>query len=73
MAYATELRSARQGFVADRIHAIVESFRKARIQNRVYKQTLTELRSLNTRELADLGISAAEIPHIAREAALMAA
>lgn len=72
MAYATDIRSAGNGTFMDRVHAIVESFRQARVQRRVYLQTLTELRSLNARELADLGISAAEIPYLAREAGLMA-
>ncbi len=72
MAYATDLRTASQSFITERVHGIVDSFRKARAQHRVYTQTLEELRALNARELADLGISRAEIPFIAREAAQMA-
>ncbi len=72
MAYATDLHSGHHGLLSDRVHAILESFRKARAQRRIYAQTLAELNSLNRRELDDLGIGASEIPFIAREAALMA-
>ena len=34
-----------------------------------YSRTVSELESLNSRELADLGISRADIPRLAREAA----
>lgn len=71
MAYATDIRTGSQGILRDRVNAIVESFRKAREQRRVYSQTMSELRALNARELADLGIGACEIPFIAREAANM--
>lgn len=72
MAYATDLLSAGQGSIIDRFRSIVDGFRTARAQNRVYIQTLNELRGLTARELADIGISAYEIPFIAREAARMA-
>jgi uncharacterized protein YjiS (DUF1127 family) len=68
MAYATEFLSA-QGGLFQRVAAIRKAFAEAREQRRVYRTTLNELSSLNNRELADLGISAAEIPFIAREAA----
>jgi uncharacterized protein YjiS (DUF1127 family) len=71
MAYATDFRTGQHGLIRDRVAAIVEGFRKAREQRKVYTQTLTELRSLNRRELDDLGIGASEIPFIAREAANM--
>ena len=72
MAYATDIRTGSHGLFRDRVQAILESFRKARAQRRVYRQTLDELNSLSARELDDLGIHAAEIPFIAREAARMA-
>ena len=71
MAYATDLRTGPHGLVSDRLHAILDSFRKARAQRRVYRQTLDELNSLSPRERDDLGISTAEIPFIARQAANM--
>lgn len=71
MAYATDIRIAQTNVFMDRMHAVVDAFRKARAQRRMYNVTLKELRALNARELADLGISAAEIPFIAREAANM--
>jgi uncharacterized protein YjiS (DUF1127 family) len=36
---------------------------------RRYSRTLHELEKLNSRELADLGISRSDIPRLAREAA----
>jgi len=69
MAYATDFRTGSHWRLRDRVDAIVESFRKAREQHRVYYQTLTELDSMSRRELDDIGISAYEIPAIAREAA----
>ncbi len=38
---------------------------------RKYRQTYNELMRLSNRDLADLGISAADIPAIARKAATM--
>lgn len=71
MAYATDIRTANTTLISDRFHAVVAAFQKARRQNRVYRQTMTELNGLTGRELDDLGISAREIPAIAREAAQM--
>ncbi len=71
MAYATDIRAASTGRIGDRFAAIMASFRKAREQRRVFRQTLDELKSLSGRELADLGIGPSEIPFIAREAANM--
>ena len=42
--------------------SMTDSFRRWR----TYRRTVNELSSLTTRELDDLGISRAEIPHIAR-------
>ena len=72
MAYATDIRTGSLGLFRDRFDAILESFRKARAQRKVYRETLAELNSLNDRELDDIGIHATEIPFIAREAAAMA-
>ena len=72
MAYATEIRTGSHGLFRVRVNAILESFRKARAQRKVYRETLDELNSLSPRELDDLGIHSAEIPFIAREAAAMA-
>lgn len=69
MAYATDIRTGHHGFFADRVNAVIASFRKARAQRKVYNRTYEELASLTQRELADLGIGTSEIPFIAREAA----
>jgi len=68
MAYATDIRTVHLG-LRDRVSAIMKSFAEAREQRKVYIRTLNELNALNNRDLADLGISAAQIPFIAREAA----
>ena len=64
MAYATEIT---------RNHAsagsFFKSFSEALAKRKVYRETLKELRELDTRDLADLGISRSEIPFLAREAA----
>ena len=68
MAYASDIQGAQRGII-DRVTAIRKAFAQARAQRRVFRQTLTELRSLSPRDLCDLGISASSIPFIAREAA----
>jgi len=72
MAYVTAFQSAEHRGLKDRVASIRKAFATAREQRRVYNQTLSELRALDNRELSDLGISAAQIPFIAREAAQMA-
>jgi len=69
MAYVTDFFSTDHHGIKGRIAAVRKAFVEAREQRSVYNRTLRELRSLNARELSDLGISAAEIPYIAREAA----
>lgn len=66
MAYATDIRT---GAARGTFSGILKSFSDARAQRKVYLTTLRELRALDTRDLADLGISASEIPFLAREAA----
>ncbi|MEP5154093.1 DUF1127 domain-containing protein [Planktotalea sp.] len=50
-------------------HQKLEQMRVNRARRKVYKQTRSELISLNDRELADLGIPRASIRRIAMEAA----
>lgn len=69
MAYVTDFFSAEHRSVKERFAALRASFARAMRQRQVYRQTYAELNSLNDRELADLGISASEIPFIARDAA----
>ena len=68
MAYVNSTRSA-QSVLVDRIGSVVTNLGAALQRRRVYNQTLTELLSLNDRELADLGIAQSMITEIAREAA----
>jgi uncharacterized protein YjiS (DUF1127 family) len=72
MAYATDIRTSSHGLIRDRLQAIMDNFRKARAEHKIYRQTLDELNSLTARELDDVGIHVTEIPFIAREAAKMA-
>ncbi len=68
MAYATDIRSNDHGLL-DRVSAAFKYLSEARAQRKVYHTTLNELRALNGRDLADLGISRADIPFLARAAA----
>ncbi|WP_161350948.1 DUF1127 domain-containing protein [Maritimibacter harenae] len=68
MAYATDIRHADHGLF-DRVSTLLKSFGEARAKRKVYRTTRDELQSLDARDLADLGISRAEIPFLAREAA----
>ena len=49
--------------------AMRERFVAAAAKRKIYRTTLTELESLSSRDLADLGISRSSIKEIAREAA----
>lgn len=72
MAYVNATRSATAG-LADRISALVVDLKEGLRRRRIYKQTVRELNSLSSRELADLGIHRAMITRIALEAAYGAA
>jgi uncharacterized protein YjiS (DUF1127 family) len=50
----------------------VAGIRAAVQRNRIYRDTLAELESLNDRELADIGLSRVQIRDIAREHAALA-
>lgn len=68
MAYVNTARAA-QFSVLDRIATLFAGVSASMERRRVYAQTVRELSALNARDLNDLGISAAMIPSIAREAA----
>lgn len=68
MAYAITTLAGPHG-LSDRLAGLVAAVRTSLAQRRVYRQTLRELRSLNSRELADLGIHRSMITRIAMEAA----
>lgn len=53
----------------DRIRGALSNFGEAMVRRRIYRTTLTELQSLSNRELADLGMSRAELRRVAYEAA----
>jgi uncharacterized protein YjiS (DUF1127 family) len=68
MAYMNSTRAV-QTSAADRITGLFAGFSAALQRRRVYAQTISELRSLSDRELADLGIVRSMIASIAQEAA----
>ncbi|MEI4485955.1 DUF1127 domain-containing protein [Frigidibacter sp. MR17.14] len=68
MALAQNLSTTDRGF-ADRVAALFRSMSEARQRRKVFRQTLGELRSLTSRELADLGLNRSMITRVAAEAA----
>lgn len=64
MALVTDIRSTDFGFAT-----LVANVREALARRKVYRQTLTELKSLSERELGDLGIHRSMLTRIALEAA----
>lgn len=68
MAFVTEGRRLETGF-ATRLRAAYHALRVAFARRRVYARTVSELRALNTRELADIGITPCDIRRLAREEA----
>jgi uncharacterized protein YjiS (DUF1127 family) len=68
MAYVTTTRIAHQDGNR-RLAGLFGALKTAIAQRRVYMQTMAELNQLNDRELADLGLSRANITEVAHEAA----
>lgn len=68
MAFANDIRST-QGGMTDRIFGLFRSLQEARQRRKVFRDTVAELKSLSSRELADLGISRSMITRVAAEAA----
>ena len=68
MAFVNSSRATTVG-IADRAAAVVKTIRVALERRRIFKQTVRELQSLSSRELADLGIHRSMITRVANEAA----
>ncbi|WP_116599732.1 DUF1127 domain-containing protein [Primorskyibacter marinus] len=68
MAYATHTSNT-QGAFAARVGGALDSIRTRFARRRIYKRTLTELQSLSTRELEDLGLNRSSLNRIAYQAA----
>jgi len=70
MAFVTDIQHG--GFI-DRIAASLKAYRIARQESaakqRLYRETLSELKGLSNRELADIGIHPSQIESMAFEAA----
>ncbi|MGB7318095.1 MAG: DUF1127 domain-containing protein [Planktotalea sp.] len=71
MAFFTETLTNNATF-GDKLAAIWQGVKDARMKRAVFNQTLNELSSLSTRELNDLGLSRSMIRRIAYEAAYQA-
>ena len=70
MAYVTSNRTISNGMgLGARLNEIGKDIVAAWRSYRVYRETLTELQALSTRELADLGLNASMLRSIALEAA----
>jgi uncharacterized protein YjiS (DUF1127 family) len=70
MAYITGNAAPTLG-LGQRIAAFLERSREARKAREIFRRTHDELSALSDRDLADLGISRANIAAVAREAARM--
>lgn len=58
--------NTRQGYG---LSVLIENLRRFVAQRRTFRQTLTELQSLSTKELADLGLNRSMLRRIAWQAA----
>lgn len=67
MAFANETRSTSSSLALD-LSAAVHHLVQRLADYRAYRSTLAELRALDDRSLADLGIHRSEIHRVAREA-----
>ena len=67
MAYTTSIQTAPTFF--DRLVAYKNNLTERRAKNRVFRETLNELQSLSSRDLADLGMSRGNLKAVAYEAA----
>ncbi|RLJ59071.1 uncharacterized protein DUF1127 [Litoreibacter meonggei] len=67
MAYTTSIRTAPT--LIERLVAFKNDLAERHAKNRLYRETLDELQALSSRELADLGMSRANLKSIAHEAA----
>ena len=68
MAYQSNLTQAASHGFADKIAAFVTDYRAQAVRRKLYRNTLTELRALSTRELADLGLHRSMLPRLAYQA-----
>lgn len=68
MAYVNSSRAVSVSF-GDRLAAVASVIRAAVQRRRIYLQTLSELRALSDRDLADLGLHRSMISAVAKDAA----
>lgn len=68
MTMANDIRTQEQSF-GERIAGFVKGFQENRQRRKVFRETLSELKALSSRDLADLGINRSMITRVAAEAA----
>jgi uncharacterized protein YjiS (DUF1127 family) len=71
MAYAQDTLTL-GGSLVERLKGLRAALADRSAKNRVYRQTINELTGLSDRDLADLGISRADIADVAYDAAYRA-
>ncbi|MFP4326484.1 MAG: DUF1127 domain-containing protein [Paracoccaceae bacterium] len=68
MAYAQDLAGARAG-LGGKLRILARDLSERYARHRLYRRTVNELRSLSSRELADLGLHRSMITRVAWQAA----
>ena len=68
MAYVSSTTHT-HGSIVERFSSVMKNLMASMERRRIYNQTIRELRSLSTRELADLGLNREMITRVALEAA----
>ena len=69
MAYQSNLTDVASHGIADKFAAFVADYRAKAARRKLYRDTLTELRALTARDLADLGLHSSMLQRIAYQAA----
>ncbi|WP_293576855.1 DUF1127 domain-containing protein [Phaeobacter sp.] len=66
---AVDTVTSRKGTLSFSLRAALDELRGKISRYRLYRETMTELSALSSRELADLGLSRAQLRSVAYEAA----
>lgn len=72
MAYAAETPRTEAALPLGWVSEMIEAFKLRRSRRAAYRETLTELKAMSDRDLADIGLSRMMIDDVALEAAEMA-
>ncbi|SLN48414.1 DUF1127 domain-containing protein [Roseisalinus antarcticus] len=69
MTSTTNITNVLSGSLRDRMAAVSQSLRTRYENYKVYRETMSELRQLTERDLADLGLHESQVRDVALEAA----